>query len=143
MAPEPTDVDALRPLPTVGARASCALTFTSEAVAQFAALVGDHNPIHLDAEAAARTPFGRPIVHGMFVAGLISAVLGEELPGPGSVYLGQSLRFGAPVYVGETVTASVEVIATREAKRIVTLRTECHTAVGVRVISGEALVKVG
>lgn len=141
--PEPDDVGALRPLPAVGARASRAMTFTAETVARFAELVGDHNSIHLDAEAAARTRFGRLIVHGMFVGGLISAVIGEELPGFGSIYLGQTLRFEAPVYVGETVTASVEVVAVREAKRIVTLRTECHTAAGVRVISGEGVVMVG
>ncbi|MDE3231647.1 MAG: MaoC family dehydratase [Chloroflexota bacterium] len=141
--PEPDAAGALSPLPAVGARASREMTFTAEAVARFAALVGDHNSIHLDPEAAARTQFGRPIVHGMFVAGLISAVIGEELPGLGSIYLGQTLRFEAPVYVGEVVTASVEVTAVRESRRIVTLRTECHNTAGVRVISGEAVVKVG
>ena len=104
--------------------------------------VGDRNAIHLDAEAAARTPFGRPIVHGVFVASLISAILGEDLPGPGSIYLSQSLRFEAPVYVGDTVTATAEVTAVRAEKRIVTLRTACVNAAGVRVISGEAIVKV-
>ena len=130
-----------RALPAVGERATRTTTFTPEAVAQFAALVGDHNPVHLDADFAARTPFGRPIVHGMFVASLLSGILGEELPGPGSIYLSQSLRFEAPVYVGDTVTATVEVSAAREGKRIVTLRTECHNADGARVISGEAIVK--
>lgn len=130
-------------LPAVGERASRSRAFTQEDVAQFAALVGDRNPIHLDAEVAARTPFGRPIVHGVFVASLISAILGEDLPGPGSIYLSQSLRFEAPVYVGDSVTATAEVIAVRAEKRIVTLRTECVNAAGIRVISGEAIVKVG
>jgi acyl dehydratase len=128
-------------LPTVGQRATRSYTFTAESVTQFAALVGDGNPIHLDADYAAQTPFGRPIVHGIFVASLLSAALGEQLPGPGCIYLGQSLRFEAPVYVGDTVTASVEVTAVRAEKRIVTLRTECARADGVRVLSGEALVK--
>ena len=128
-------------LPAVGDHASRSRAFTPEDVAQFAALVGDRNPIHLDAEAAARTPFGRPIVHGVFVASLISAILGEDLPGPGSIYLSQSLRFEAPVYVGDTVTATAEVTAVRAEKRIVTLRTACVNAAGVCVISGEAIVK--
>jgi enoyl-CoA hydratase len=129
-------------LPSIGARAVRSRIFTHESVAQFAALVGDRNPVHLDTDFAAHTLFGRPIVHGMFVASLISAVLGEELPGPGSIYLGQTLRFEAPVYVGDTVIATVEVVAVREEKRMVTLRTECSTAKGVRVIAGEAVVKI-
>ena len=129
-------------LPVVGARASRSRAFTQEDVAQFAALVGDRNPIHLDAEAAARTLFGRPIVHGVFVASLISAILGEDLPGPGSIYLSQSLRFEAPVYVGDTVTATAEVTAVRAERRIVTLRTACVNVEGIRVLSGEAIVKV-
>lgn len=131
-----------RALPAIGERAARSQTFTPESVAQFAALVGDRNPIHLDAEYAAGTPFGWPIVHGAFVASLISAVLGEDLPGPGSIYLGQTLRFEAPAYVGDTITATAEVIAVREGKRIVTLRTECARPDGTRVISGEAIVKI-
>ncbi len=128
-------------LPSVGQRATRSCEFTPAMVAQFANLVGDRNPVHLDAEYAASTPFGAPIVHGMFAASLLSGILGEQLPGPGSIYLGQSLRFEAPVFVGDTVTASVEVVAVREGKRIVTLRTECVRDDGVRVITGEAVVK--
>lgn len=131
-----------RALPTVGAVATRALTFSPEAVAQFADLVGDRNPLHLDAEFASHTVFGKPIVHGMLVSGLISGILGEDLPGPGSIYLGQTLRFEAPVYVGETITASAEVTAVRPEKRIVTLKTECVNEAGARVISGEATIKV-
>lgn len=132
----------VRSLPTVGDVATRALTFSPEAVAQFADLVGDRNPLHLDADFAAKTPFGRPIVHGMLVSGLISGILGEDLPGPGSIYLGQTLRFEAPVYVGDTVTATAEVTAVRPEKRIVTLKTECVNSAGARVISGEATIKV-
>ena len=138
--PEPSE-PSIPALPTVGERATRVYTFTSEMVAQFAGLVSDSNPVHLDADYAARTSFGQPIVHGMFVASLISGILGERLPGPGSIYLGQTPRFEAPVFVGGAVTASVEVIAVRVGKRIVTLRTECVREDGVRVISGEAMVK--
>ncbi len=131
-----------RALPNVGDRASRSLTFDQETVARFADLVGDHNPLHLDVDFAAGTQFGRPIVHGMLVAGLISAIIGEELPGVGAIYLGQTLRFVAPVYVGDTVTATGEVTAVRADKRIITLRTECARADGVQVITGEATVKV-
>ncbi len=139
--PSEPGMPALPMLPQIGERATRVCAFTPEMVAQFAALVNDHNPVHLDAEYAERTPFGHPIVHGMFVASLLSGILGERLPGPGSIYLGQTLRFEAPVFVGDTVTASVEVTAVRPEKRIVTLRTECVRDDGVRVISGEAVVK--
>src|SRR5713226_9634262 len=78
----------------------------------------------LDAEYAARTPFGGRIAHAMLSAAFISAVLGNDLPGPGTIYLGQTLKFLAPVRIGDTITASVEVTAVREEKRIVTLRTD-------------------
>jgi acyl dehydratase len=129
-------------LPALGERASRSQVFTQAAVVAFAELTGDRNPVHLDAEYAAHTSFGRPIVHGMFVASLISGVLGEELPGPGSIYLGQTLRFEAPVYAGDTITATAEVTAVRAEKRIITLRTECVKSDGTRVISGEAIIKL-
>lgn len=131
-----------RALPEIGASASRQRTFTPEDVARFADLVGDHNPVHLDAAFAAQTPFGRPIAHGMLVASLLSGLLGEELPGPGSIYLGQSLRFEAPVFVGDTVTATVTVTAVRAEKRMLTLTTACVRSDGVRAISGEALIKL-
>ncbi|HEX9038865.1 MAG TPA: MaoC family dehydratase [Ktedonobacterales bacterium] len=137
--PEPQESFAL---PALGDRASRTLTFTPELVERFADLVGDHNPLHLDQDFAAQTQFGRTIVHGMFVAGLFSALVGEELPGVGAIYLGQTLRFVAPVYVGDTVTATAEVTAVRQERRIITLRTECVRADGVLVITGEATVKV-
>lgn len=128
-------------LPTVGATVSRTHTFSAEEVARFADLVGDHNPIHLDAQFAATTVFGRPIAHGMLVASLLSALLGEDLPGRGSIYLSQSLRFETPVFVGDTVTATVEVIAVRAEKRIITLHTTCTRSDGIRAISGEAVIK--
>lgn len=109
----------------------------------FAALTGDRNPLHLDDAFARRSRFGRPVAHGILVAGVISAALGMDLPGPGTIYLGQTLRFLRPVYPGDTVTATVEVIAIREDKGIVTLRTTCSNQAGQPVVEGEAVVLVG
>jgi len=131
----------LAPLPTVGARATRVRTFTDADIARFAEVSGDRNPLHLDDAYAATTPFGERIAHGFLTASMISAVIGMELPGPGSIYLGQTLKFLAPVHIGDTVTASVEVIGMREEKRLLTLRTDCTNQAGVLVISGEAVVK--
>lgn len=122
----------------VGMSASRTRTITGHEVALFAEATGDENPLHLDEAYAAGTQFGRPIAHGMLVASLISAVLANDLPGPGALYASQTLRFPAPVYVGETVTAVVEVIKVRS--RTVTLGTTCTKADGTLVIEGEAVV---
>lgn len=123
---------------TLGMTASRTRTITAQEVALFAQATGDENPLHLDAAYAAATPFGRPIAHGILVAGLISAVLANDLPGPGALYASQTLRFPAPVFVGETVTATVEVIKVRS--RTVTLSTICTKEDGTRVLEGEAVV---
>lgn len=105
----------------------------------FAEVSSDRNPVHLDAEYARETIFGRPIAHGMLTASLISAVIGEQLPGHGTVYLGQTLKFLAPVHPGDAVTAEVCVTAIDYAKRRVTL--DCLCRVGQKaVLRGEALV---
>ncbi len=129
------------PLPAVGARATCVRTFTDADIVRFAEVSGDRNPVHLDDAYAARSPFGRRVAHGFLTGSLISAVIGMELPGPGSIYLGQTLKFLAPVYIGDTVTVSVEVIGVREEKRLVTLRTDCTNQDGKLVLTGEATVK--
>lgn len=126
---------------SVGQRATIRRIFTQQDVQAFADLSGDANPLHIDPEYASRTAFGRPIVHGMLTASLLSNLLGEELPGPGTIYLGQSLKFLSPVYVGEEVTVTVEVTHIREDKPIVTLRTTADTPHGLAV-DGEAVVKV-
>lgn len=126
----------------VGDRASISRQFTEAELAAFADLAADHNPIHLNAEFARTTAFGRRIVHGMLAASLFSGLLGERLPGRGTVYLGQELRFLRPLYLGEAVTANVEVIAIREDKPIVTLRTWCTDAAGEVLIDGQAVVKI-
>ncbi|MCS6817126.1 MAG: MaoC family dehydratase [Blastocatellia bacterium] len=124
----------------IGATASWSKTITSADVQAFAALSGDENPLHLDEAFARNTPFGRPIVHGMLVASLISTVLGRQLPGPGTIYLSQRLEFIRPVYPGDTITATVEVIHLREDKPVVTLATRCTNQHGEEVVRGEAVV---
>ena len=116
-------------------------TITEADIIEFADVSGDHNPVHLDEEYAAQSMFGGRIAHGLLAASMISAVLGTKLPGPGSVYLGQTLKFLAPVRIGDTIEASVEVIAVRKDKHILTLRTDCVNQDGTLVLTGEATVK--
>ena len=122
----------------LGDQASLSKTITEEAVAEFARISSDTNPLHLDEEYARTTRFGGRIVHGMLGASLISAVLGTKLGGP--VYLGQTLKFLKPVRIGETLTATAVVIAVREDKNIVTLRSIVTNEAGEEVIVGEATV---
>ena len=126
----------------IGDQATLTRTITDEMVVTYADLVGDHNPVHLDEAFAATTRFGRRIAHGMLVAGLISTVLASDLPGPGTVYLSQTLQFKAPVYLGDTITVTVEVVKAREDKPIVTLATVCANQDGKTVIEGEAVALV-
>src|SRR6056297_2976990 len=112
---------------------------TDRDIELFAEVSTDHNPVHLDEDYAQDTRFAGRVAHGMLTASLISAVIGEQLPGHGSVYLGQTLKFLAPVFPGQTVTASVTVAAIDLAKRRVTL--DCVARVGDKaVLKGEALV---
>ena len=112
---------------------------TDEDIEMFAKISTDHNPVHLDDDYARDTIFGGRIAHGMLTAGLISAVIGEQLPGHGTVYMGQSLKFLAPVRPGDAVRAEVTVTAIDHAKRRVTL--DCRCQVGDRtVLKGEATV---
>ena len=126
----------------VGDSTSRTMTITDETIRAFADLTGDHNPVHLDDAYAAGTRFGRRIAHGMIAAGLISATLANDLPGPGTVYLGQTLQFKAPVFPGDTLTATVEVKSVRADKPIVILTTVCTNQDGTRVLEGEATVLV-
>jgi len=106
----------------------------------FANVTGDHNPVHVNEEFAKTTRFGRRIAHGMLTASLISAVLANKLPGEGSVYLGQTLQFVAPVFAGDEITARVIVREVREDKPIVKLETICLNQHGEVVVRGEATV---
>ena len=106
----------------------------------FADVTGDHNPVHVDEEFASQTRFGRRIAHGMLTASLISAVLANKLPGEGSVYLGQTLQFVAPVFPGDEITARVTVKQVRDYKPIMKLETICVNQRDEVVIRGEATV---
>lgn len=122
-----------------GMKASLSRTFGEEDVEAFAHITSDVNPAHLDEEFARTTVFGRRVVHGMLTASLISAVLGTRLPGKGAVYVSQSLQFRAPVFLGDTVTAEVEVSSVDARRRRVTLVTRCLVN-GKVVLKGEAVV---
>ncbi|MEK0084222.1 MaoC family dehydratase [Benzoatithermus flavus] len=116
-------------------------TITDADILMFAGVSGDTNPVHLNEEFAAGTAFQGRIAHGMLTASLISTVLGTKLPGPGCIYLGQSLKFLAPVRAGETVRAEVTIKAIDRERRRVTLETVCKVG-GKNVLEGEALVMV-
>jgi 3-hydroxybutyryl-CoA dehydratase len=125
----------------VGQSANLAKTITEADILMYSAVSMDTNPVHIDAEAAKASIFGERIAHGMLSAGLISALLGTRLPGPGTLYMRQSLRFTAPVKIGNTVKATVEVTALHPDKKRATLKTIC-TVGEVLVIEGEAYVQV-
>lgn len=127
----------------VGDSASRLKVITDHDIHAFADVVGDHNPIHVDDEFAAGTQFGRRIAHGMLSASLISAVLANDLPGQGSIYLGQTLQFVAPVFPGDEVTARVVVTAIRDDKPVMKLETVCVNQRNEVVIKGEATVHYG
>lgn len=125
----------------IGQSASLGKTITEADILLYAAVSTDTNPIHIDADAGKQSIFGERIAHGMLTAGLISAVLGTKLPGPGSLYMRQSLRFAAPVKIGDTVRAMVTVTALNVEKKRATLSTVCTVRDEV-VIEGEAYVQV-
>ncbi|MDI6768802.1 MAG: MaoC family dehydratase [Anaerolineales bacterium] len=126
----------------LGARASLTRTIMDEEVQAFARLTGDTNPLHLDDAFAKTTRFGRRVVHGFLAAGLISAVLGTQLPGPGAIYIEQRLRFLKPIFPGDTVTAQVEVTGYQPEKGIVTVSTGCFNQRGEQVLGGEAVLLI-
>lgn len=126
---------------SVGQSAEYARTVTEADLVLFAGVSGDSNPVHMNDVYAKGTMFGGRIAHGMLVASLISATIAGKLPGPGSVYMGQSLKFRAPVRIGETVKATVTVTNIETARRRVTLKTICTVGDAV-VIEGEALIMV-
>ena len=128
---------------SVGDTAEITRTIAESDIEAFADVTGDRNPVHLDDEFAKNTRFGRRIAHGMLTASLISSVLANHLPGEGSVYLGQTLQFVAPVFPGDEVTARVTVVEVRENRPIVKLETVCVNQRGETVIRGEATVLVG
>jgi len=125
----------------IGMSATFSRTITETDLRNFSGVSGDTNPMHLNEEYAARTPFHGCIVHGMLTASLISAVIGTKLPGPGCIYLNQTLKFTAPVHVNDTVYAVVTIRELIPEKRRAILTTQCFVK-GSVVIDGEAMVKV-
>ena len=126
----------------IGEQASFTKTVTEADVSTFAGMFGDFNPLHVDAEYARKSRFGRRIAHGMYSGGLISAVLGSRLPGPGAIYLSQQIEFLAPVFIGDTITAIAEVIGWQPEKRIITLKTDCLNQDQKQVVTGKAVLLV-
>lgn len=126
----------------VGDKFSTERLVTDELVRKFAEVSGDYNPIHLDDEVARTTRFGQRIAHGMLSGAFVSAVLGYELSERSIVYLSQTLRFVAPVFIGDTVTATGTVTHIREDKPVITLETICTKQGGETVVTGEAVVMV-
>lgn len=124
----------------VGQSAELEKLVTAEDVEAFARITGDFNPVHMDEEFARKTRFGGRIAHGMLSAALVSAALATRLPGPGAIYLGQTLRFTKPVRIGDTVTVRVEVLEVNAEKKRARLSTVCRNENGDTVLEGEATV---
>ena len=126
----------------VGSRASFSHRITVEDVDRFAQLSGDMNPLHTDEDYASKTTFGQRVVHGMFLASLLSRMVGMYLPGRRCLYLSQSLDFVQPVFIGDTVRVSVEVLQKQEATKTLVLRTDIHSSPDKLVVRGKAHVQV-
>lgn len=134
----PTAIESL----VVGQSVEVPTVVTAHMVELFAEATGDRNPVHLDEEFAAKTKFGGRIAHGMLTAGFVSAAIASKLPGPGSIYMGQTLRFTRPVKLGDTVTVKLEVVEIIAEKKRVRLSTVCTNQNGETVMEGEATVMV-
>jgi len=124
----------------VGDTAALSLVADDETVSHYARLTGDLNPVHLDEDYAARSFFKKRVAHGLLAAGLISAVLGTRLPGPGTIYLRQELDFKGPVFLGETITARAQVLEKFDRQEKIKLRTWVENQDGRLVLDGSALI---
>jgi 3-hydroxybutyryl-CoA dehydratase len=124
----------------LGQSAEVVHTVTEEDIQTFGDLSGDYNPVHFDEDWAKKTMFGSRIAHGILTAAYISTAIGMHLPGPGTIYMGQSMRFLGPVRIGDTITALVEVVKLNDEKERITLKTTCTNQKGKVVLDGEALV---
>ncbi len=127
---------------TPGQKAAVTRTISEADIEAYAHLTGDLNPLHMDPEFASGSRFGGRIAHGMLTAGLISAVLGMHLPGPGGIYLSQTLTFLRPVRIGDTITATAEVTSYDAERRRLRLRTSCVNQRDEAVLDGEAVLLV-
>ncbi len=127
---------------TVGQTSSLRRVVTAEAIEAFAAVSTDNNPAHLDDAYAATTRFGKRIAHGMLAASYVSAMLGTQFPGPGTIYMGQTLKFCKPVYIGDTLDVLVTVTEFRADKKILTMDTTVTNQRGEKVVTGECVCLV-
>ena len=126
----------------VGQTANMTRTVLEMDVVLFATITGDANPVHLDTDAGTRAGFGGRIAHGALTVGFVSATMAMQLPGPGAVYLSQSVRFLRPVRIGDAITTRVEIVEVKSEQRQLRLSTECRNQAGKRVLEGEAVVLV-
>jgi len=124
----------------VGDTAEFSKTVSETDIYLYAGVIGDFNPVHINEEYAKKTFFKTRIAHGMLTAGFISAIIGNQLPGPGSIYLKQELNFLAPVHIGDTITAMVEIIEIIAEKNRIRLKTTCNNQKGVLILAGEAVI---
>ena len=123
---------------SVGQKASRTVTLTSKHVESFAELSGDHNPLHFDKEFAAKTKFGKLVVQGGLTTGLLHALVAEDMPGPGTVFLSQNWKFTAPVFIGDTITATAEILSLHAEKPVTQLAVIVKRQDGEVVLEGEA-----
>jgi 3-hydroxybutyryl-CoA dehydratase len=130
------------PIIHVGQRAMVSKTITEADVVLYAGIVGDFSPLHINEEYARTTRLGARTVPSMLIGGLVSSVLSNQLPGPEFVFLRQQFEFLAPVFIGDTVTAWVEVVSVEQQKRIVCLRTDCYNQANKQLLTGEAVLMV-
>jgi acyl dehydratase len=114
------------------------MTINADHVRQYAEITGDYNPLHFDQEFAAKTKFGRLVVHGGLTTGLLHALVAMEMPGPGTVFLSQDWKFPAPVFIGDTITAEAEILSIHESKPVTHLRFTVTRQDGEKVLEGEA-----
>lgn len=126
----------------IGRTSTLRRTVTAEAIAAFARVSTDTNPAHLDADFAATTRFEKPIAHGMLAASYVSAMLGTQFPGPGTIYMGQTLKFVKPVFIGDTLDVVVTVTGFRSEKAILTMDTTVTNQHGQNVLTGECVCLV-
>ena len=122
----------------VGQKADRSITLTTEHVKTFAELTGDFNPLHFDEEFAGKTKFGKLVVQGGLTTGLLHALVATDMPGPGTVFLSQNWKFIAPVYIGDTITATAEVISVHDSKPVIQLDVKVQRHDGELVLEGEA-----
>ena len=125
---------------SVGQTARRTLTLGREAVDSYARITGDYNPLHFDPAFAQGTRFGRLVVHGGLTAGILNALVAEDLPGPGSVFMSQNLKYLAPVFIGDTIVGEVEVLSVHASKPVTQLKATVKREDGETVLEGECWV---